>query len=190
MIALFTEDQSDHDMIAIIIRRIAKQNKIPIKGKGFRGGSNLIKDGAKSAKAFSGIKQLRKIIICHDSDKKSVKEMESLISRKIINESGLSSDCFLTIIPMEEIEAWILADINACQFVFKGMKRQKEIMNPENASDPKEYLEKACRENATPKYSNATHNKFIAEHLNLDVVYRKCPSFRPLFDEVRKMYPN
>ena len=44
-----------------------------------------------------------------------------------------------------------------------------------------EHLEKLSRaSNHRPRYSHATHNERLAKYVNLDKVYRKCPSFRPL----------
>jgi len=37
-----------------------------------------------------------------------------------------------------------------------------------------------------PRYTHATDNQQVAKYLDLDIVYKKCRSFRPLADPVRK----
>jgi hypothetical protein len=100
----------------------------------------------------------------------------------LVNAAGFPETCVL--IPVQEIEAWILADIQAVTKIFSGWLPD-EIHNPEAIPSPKEHLEALSRQaNRRPRYSHAVHNPRVAQHLDLEKVYRKCPSFRPLKDFV------
>ncbi len=89
-------------------------------------------------------------------------------------------------IPVQELEAWILADIESVANVIPSW-RLKPIDNPERIPSPKERLEKlSCGENKKQRYYHATHNEMVAPHLDLATREKKCPSFRPLAAFVRK----
>lgn len=180
MFAIFAEDQSDFNTLKKIVKRISENERMKIVGKGFSGGSELIKDGAKSIRALSKIPGVKKFIVCHDADSFCGKKRMNELYNKVIKPSGIDAEQILAIVPTSELESWILADINACRNVFKAMPVQNEISNPEAIRDAKEHLSRLCRERTVPKYSNATHNAMIAEHLDLQKIYKRCPSFRDL----------
>lgn len=184
MFAIFAEDKSDFETLKRIIKRISGNERIQIRGKGFDGGSELLKDGAKSIRALSKIPGIKKFIVCHDADSCCNKKKTSEIYEKVIIPSGIEDRKILALVPTSMIESWILADINACRNIFRGMSLQKEIAQPESIRDAKDELARICRERTIPKYSNATHNQLIANHLDLQKVYQRCPSFRGLAQAV------
>ena len=99
--------------------------------------------------------------------------------REIVRPSGLDEHCCV-VIPVQELEAWILADLASASNVFKSWK-PKPINNPETISDPKEHLIKlSLAENNKPRYSHALHNERLAKYIDLKTVAMKCPSFRTL----------
>lgn len=187
MFAIFAEDKSDFETLKKIVKKIAGNQSLQVKGRGFDGGSELLKDGARSIKALSKIPNIRKFIVCHDADSCCNKQKLDEVVSKVIKPSGINASQIIAVVPTAELESWILADVNACRHVFRSMPLQSEIKNPESIKNAKEHLARLCRERTIPKYSNATHNPIIADYLDLQKVYRKCPSFRVLAESVDKV---
>ena len=103
---------------------------------------------------------------------------------RIITPSGITHH-YCIIVPVQEIEAWILADIEAVTRVFPSWLPAAFAGNPELIDDPKEHLERLSKAtNKKPIYHHSTHNRVVAEHLNLNKVRQRCPSFQPLVDFV------
>ncbi len=97
----------------------------------------------------------------------------------------MAPDCCI-VIPVQELEAWILADIECASKVFPSWK-PSPIHNPEGISKPKEHLEKLSRDSKQrPRYRHAIHNEQVAKHLDLEKVARKCPAFTVLAAFVRR----
>jgi hypothetical protein len=90
---------------------------------------------------------------------------------------------FIIIIPVQEMEAWLLADPVALQKAFGLAKAPKCPNNPEAVNDPKEVLRDIVWHSSgkTKRYVNAIHNERIAGHVSLNAL-RKCAAFRPLED--------
>ena len=95
--------------------------------------------------------------------------------------SGAEDQCCITI-PVQEIEAWLIADEQAItavipSFLFKGHSR------PESIQSPKEWLIRESEAaNGKPLYSPKTFNAAVAKRLRFDVVQQKCPSFKTFLD--------
>ena len=67
MYRILGEDDSDVDTIAVLIRRIANQENLAIKKKGFGGCGNLLRKGAIVLQAQAGLGCTR-FVITHDAD--------------------------------------------------------------------------------------------------------------------------
>ena len=87
-------------------------------------------------------------------------------------------------IPVQELEAWILADIECVTNVIPSWKPNL-VSNPEGISSPKEYITRLSRDSRRkPLYMHAVHNEKMAAYLDLPKVAAKCPSFCVLRDFV------
>jgi len=86
----------------------------------------------------------------------------------------------IVVIPVHEIEAWLLADHDAITEALKLRKRIKKQSNPESIKRPKERLRDLIHERSQGKliYLNTVHNERIAKHLNIGNV-KRCKSFLP-----------
>lgn len=189
MYAILGEDKSDVEMLNTLVRRIAKTSNLTIRTKGYTGCSELLCKGAKQIKAYYAL-GISKFIICYDSDRSPAKEHYDAIIEKIIKKSGISG-AFCALVPIQEIESWILADLQAVAKIIPSWKPPKEFSNPEMQNDPKEYLEKLSRAaNNKPLYVHAIHNPKVADHLNLEAIVNKCPSSLPLFEMVQGICEN
>ena len=112
------------------------------------------------------------IVVIHDSDGGDEKKIRMDLERKLKGVSGLS----VVLIPVEEVEAWLLADPEAIKTVFKMRKTPRVSLHPERIHDPKEYLRDLVAKGSKSHYINTIHNKKIAAQQRLDSLDR-CPSF-------------
>ena len=180
MYAIIAEDKSDVETLKNLIRLIAGDQSIPVKGKGYGGCAEMLRKGANQLRTFNETGDFYRFVVCYDSDRQSPEERRKELVEKIILPSSVTAP-ICALIPIQEIEAWILADINAVTKVITGWVPDKNINNPEGINDPKEYLERMSRNNQRPRYVHAVHNPTIAKHLDVKKIYTKCSSFRPLF---------
>ena len=183
MYGILGEDDSDIQTLRVLIRRLANDETLPIRGKGFDGCGKLLKDGWKFLKTLPELGCTR-FIIAHDADQNDAGEIKRKLKDKIIKLSGLKSSICL-LVSVQEIEAWLLADIEAVSNIFKQWQPKPEL-NPESIVHAKEYLEKLSRlAGDRPRYLHATHNPQLAKHIDLTKVSKRSPSFRPLEEFVK-----
>lgn len=183
MYAVIAEDKSDVETLTTLIRRIAESNSVSVSGKGYSGCSEMLRKGARQLKQFHAVGRARRYVVCYDSDRDDPAKRYRDLMDKVIRPSGIHAP-ICALIPVQEIEAWILADVKAVTKVITGWVPDRDILHPETINDPKEYLERMSRNDQRPRYSHATHNSKIAKYLDLGLLRTKCPSFEPLFNIV------
>lgn len=184
MYAVLAEDISDADSIASIIRLIKNDKKISVLKQGYGGSGDLLKKGSAQIKAFNSARDCDQFVICYDSDGEDLYKRKQDIIDKIIKPSGVKAN-YCALVPVQELEAWFLADLNAVKSVFRRFDIAPEYPNPELLKSPKELLKHRLKGlKPIPKYVNSIHNPKIAENLDLRAVLNKCPSFKPLFNLV------
>lgn len=180
--AILGEHRSDAETLKVLVRRIADDPRLSVKIMGFGGGGELKNKGAKHLKNYARLGCTR-FVVCHDADGPDPLATRDQVEARVIRPSGLGSCC--VVVPVQEIEAWVLADIAAVTKIFSGW-RPEPISNPEGIKDPKEFLKRLSDEGVSrPRYSHATHNPRVANHLSLELLEKKCPSFRPFASFVR-----
>jgi hypothetical protein len=183
MYGVIGEDKSDFESLKILIKRITGDQGLTVKGRGFGSCDTMLKKGAQQLKLLADFGMTR-FIVCYDSDGHDPAKRREEAMRKIIGPSKLSDFCIT--IPVQELESWILADFSAVTNIFRSWKPERHP-NPENVESPKEFIVRASRDSKSKtRYSHATHNPRVARHLDLDIVYEKCASFRPFRDFVKK----
>jgi len=172
------EHSSDVNTLKVLVRRLIRNETLPIKIKGYSGCAQMLRKGAEQLKAFLNLGCTR-FIVCHDADGSDPEPNRERVRNRIISPSGIRSD-YCIVVPVQELEAWILADIECATNIFSSWT-PAVIHNPEAIPSPKEYLEKLSRTSRhRPRYIHAVHNEKIAEHLNLKRISQKCPAFREL----------
>jgi len=192
--AVLGEDDSDVDTLKVLIRRLAMEPNLPIKKKGYGSCGEMLNKGAKHLKLFKE-EGCTRLIVCYDSDGQDKQERFNEALEKVIRPAGIPpyitgmslcgmEACCCIVIPVQEIESWILADIQSVSKVFSGWRPAPIRQNPETIESPKEFLEKLSRQGVRPRYSHAAHNKVVAEHINLGLVRNRCESFGALVDFV------
>ena len=181
MYGIIGEDKSDVETLKVLIRRLANDDGVRVKGKGYNGCAPMLCKGARQLRLFLKL-GCNRFIVCYDADQQNPQTRYQKVAQKVVKPSGLSQ-LMCILIPVQELEAWILADVGAGSNIFKKWN-VNEIANPEGIASPKEHLEKISRRGSKPRYSHATHNEKIARYLDLEKVRQKCPSFLPLVNLV------
>lgn len=181
-IGLIAEDDSDVEVIKEIIKNI---RKIKCSYKAFAPeGCSKVRD-----KCTKYVTQLFEwgadlVLVFHDLDRRKIEELRKDLTSRV----NAAPKCRLCIIiPVEEIEAWFLADENAINNSFLRPCILKGVPSPEKIVDPKGFITRKSRIHGKPRYSNTTHNGKIASKLDLSKVYIKCPSYRPFHDAITSL---
>lgn len=178
-IGIIAEDISDIQVITEILSKYLKTSSFSTKhfvGKGcgklknkcHAWVDNLIKQGCEH------------IFIFHDLDRNNEEQLRKEIQGKIFDLKFKNS---LIVIPVEELEAWLLCDTDAIRKVFSIKTTIKQPANAESVKSPKEHIEKLVRQAGNKIYINTIHNKKIA-NLTLLEQLKKCSSYMPLHDYI------
>ena len=182
MYGVLGEDTSDVKMLQVFIRRLAGDRSIKMRCKGFSGCANLLKDGTNVLRAMLDLGCSR-FVVCYDADGPDPADHKEKVMSRIVRPAGVTDNCCV-LVPVQEIEAWILADIESITRIFSSW-RPVAISNPEAIERPKEHLKTLSRAFGI-RYDHVVYNERVAAHLNLQTVCGKCPSFRPLLEFVRR----
>lgn len=180
MLAVLAEDKSDYETLKILIRRLLDEPQLAVRGKGYGGCGELFSKGARDITTWNKLGS-KKFVICVDADGDE-QGRRNRIKSDVVDKTTVAAGCCV-LVPVEEIEAWILADVAAVGKVITGWKNASSlnIQSPESIRRPKERLEELSRgDNFKPRYSHASHNPAVARHLDLQRIEKKCPSFKRL----------
>ncbi len=178
MYGVIGEDDSDVAVLCVLIRRLLNNSSLPIRKKGYDGCGEMLRKAARQLRDFAEA-GCRRFIISYDVDRSTPDERREAVRTKIIIPSGLDLP-YLALTPQEEIEAFVLADLQAVTRIIPSWQPDS-IPNPEAIPSPKEYLTKLSRDSRRkPRYDYVSDNPRVAVHLNLDLVRAKCRQFRPL----------
>jgi hypothetical protein len=114
----------------------------------------------------------------HDLDQSDLTTLQNQLQERL---SGSPIRQRIILIPIREIEAWLLSDSNAIRTAMNLRKPVPHIPNPQAIVDPKRRLSEIIftLSDKNKRYINATHNRQIAAELDLANV-RRCSSFIPL----------
>lgn len=114
------------------------------------------------------------LVVLHDLDKRNELELRASLEGEIEVQSFHGS---VVLIPIEEIEAWLLCDPEALKTVFRMQSLPTIPIQPEGISSPKEFLAELVTRNSKSHYLNTIHNQKVAAELTLDLLRIRCPSF-------------
>jgi hypothetical protein len=177
MFAVLAEDHSDVDSLVILVKRLSGMANAKIHKKGFSGCGELCRKAASHIANFAD-KGATRFIVCHDSDGNDPQDVRKKVLTSLAKITLPAS--YLIAVPIEELEAWIIADEEAIRKAIPSLTI-KPVARPEQVQSPKEWLvNESRRGRSKPLYVPTIHNAKVAEHLDLKKVESKCPSFREL----------
>jgi hypothetical protein len=178
-IGIIAEDDSDVDVIKEILGMYLPQPSFSTKKFVGKGCGKL---RAKCAAWTSSLSTqgCDHILIFHDLDRYDEQELRKELTEKI-KPAGIKNT--LIVIPIEELESWLLSDLDALREIFSIKSEVKKISDVEKIKSPKEYLQKLVKKLANKPYINTIHNKKIASKLSIEKLM-SCSSFHPLNDYI------
>ncbi len=177
LVGVIAEEINDVEVVDELIKKILPNKKYSIKKFVGHGCGKLRSKCLQWADNLQ-IKGCSTLILLHDLDKNDLIKLNSQLCQSLTN-------CLIpkhvVIIPIKEIEAWLLSDNLAIKRAMNLNGNIKTISNPQSIADPKKKLGEIIylQSRKTKRYLNTAHNRRIAAELNL-VNVRRCNSFLPL----------
>src|SRR5690606_15477394 len=111
-----------------------------------------------------------RFVIAYDADGFDPLARHEEARASILAPSRVAPHACCIVVPVQELEAWLLADVAAVSNNWPTW-RPEPIANPESVRDPKEHLEKLSRDaQRKPRYSHRVHNSVLARDIDLAVV--------------------
>ncbi len=175
-IGIIAEEMSDVDVLDELISKIAKKRYSIHQFVGHGCGKIIGKCHAWSANLRAqGCKLL---ILLHDLDQRNIAQLREALGTAL---SPSAIPTHVIVIPVRELEAWLLADHEAIAKALKLKHRLNRVGMPELVNRPKEYLGDLVfrRSGKEIYYVNSVHNVQIAKAANVANL-RRCLSFVPL----------
>lgn len=172
-IGVIAEDVSDVQVVSELLSKYIDKNKFSVK--------HFVGQGCGKLKAKCGawVENLcsqgcSHIFLFHDLDRNNEATLRADLNKR------LSKCAFdpLVVIPTEELEAWLLADMEAIKSVFSISEKIKPIHDVESVPSPKEYLQRLIKRNSNKNYVNTIHNRKIAEKMQRAKL-AECTSYLP-----------
>jgi hypothetical protein len=115
------------------------------------------------------------LVVLHDLDMNDENQLRSELEHCV---QDIGFEGYVILIPIREIEAWLLGDARALKSVFNMSKMPKVPTNPEAIERPKEKLRDIVWKAASKRYVNTIHNSRIAAACRISRLL-VCKSFRP-----------
>lgn len=115
------------------------------------------------------------LIVIHDLDSGDLGALHKELTAAVAH---VPFEASLILIPVREIEAWLLTDPQAVAAVFKLRRDPKLPSRPETLQDPKKKLAQIVWTAGKKQFVNTIHNAKIAKASRISMV-KKCKSFRP-----------
>ena len=181
-LGVIAEDSSDVAVIEECVKKVWRGQEWRIKAFAENGGDTI----ERKCKVWSALldrQGCKHLVIIRDLDRRPLEDIRKrLADASSPNPIGSR----VVIIPVQAIEAWLLADEEALRSVFNIRERLRAIPNPEGLLDPKTELKRLIynRTGKRREYINTVHNGRIAAAAMLTKL-RRCESFRPLEDFLR-----
>jgi len=180
-IGVIAEDDTDVAVVRELIEKIARGKSFSIKKFSANGCGKLV------GKCYQWSVQLKArgcelLIILHDLDEKQEnqlrQQLESILSNSPIKRRAV-------VIPIKEIEAWLLSDHLAIEKAMNLKQKVEKVANPQSIADPKKCLgDLIYLKSGKVKRYLTSDNWKIAQKIELNNI-RRCSSFLPFENFIR-----
>lgn len=180
-IGVIAEDNSDVAVLYELTSKLITPNRFAFK-RWVGGGCGMLR--RKCAAWAKNLLQrgCTHLVVIHDLDTNLESKLREELTKYI---KDIAFDRYIILIPIHEVESWLLADAAALQKVFNMNRIPQTPCNPEAIMKPKERLRDIVFKNTKKekRYLNTIHNQKIAKELRIGELKRKCASFRsyPVF---------
>jgi hypothetical protein len=176
-IGVIAEDDSDVRVLGVLFEKIAPSKRFLIKkfvGHGCGRISSKCHNWARNLK----IQGCTALVVAHDLDTKVLATLYKDLADSL-RPSPIAR--YVIVIPIRELEAWLLADCAAIQSALNLKARPARISNPEAILDAKRLLKEIVfvKSGKTKRFISTVHNEAIARKIRLAELSR-CNSFKPL----------
>ena len=135
-IGVITEEQNDVDVLYALTTKLIQENCFKFRKFVGHGCGKLVRKCGDWSENLQN-RGCKLLIVMHDLDRSKENVLRARLEAKI-------KDRFMggkiILIPIEELEAWLLKDSNAIKLIFNMKKLPACPANPQETKDPKEYL--------------------------------------------------
>lgn len=173
-IGVIAEDVSDVEVLYELTCKLIRENSFSFK-KFVGHGSGVLRRKCTAWAENLFVKGCTHIVVLHDLDDNDENELRLELVGYVKNVGYVG---YIILIPVREIEVWLLVDAKALKNVFNMPRIPKLPGKPEAVISPKEKLRDIVWKAAKKHYVNTIHNKKIATASRLSKV-KCCRSFRP-----------
>lgn len=176
IVGFIVEDKSDLDIVNELTKKAAKK---PFTVRYFSGrGCGRLRSQCSVWANNLRLQGCNRLIVLHDLDNENLSDLEKTL-KGALGASPISPT--ILVIPVREIEAWLLADEAALSKTFQMKKPAKAVPNPETIVDPKAQLRKVIKAHSKNgiDYLSTVHGVKLAANCSLARL-RRCASFAPL----------
>lgn len=180
LIGIIAEDLSDVDVVTNFLEKYVDRSKFAVR-KFVGNGCGKLRNKCDSWVTTLFESGCHHVLIFHDLDRNDKASLRTLLLKKVPKKQFPNS---LIVIPVEELEAWLLSDEAAVREVFGLKKAPPRIEDCESIKSPKEHLAKLVWSLGRKRYLNTAHNKKISAKISVENL-RRCPSYRPLDEYIR-----
>jgi hypothetical protein len=179
---IISEDPTDFETIRILVSKIIDTTGVGFKSKVGNGCAKISSKCTVWAEDLSN-RKCDVLIVVHDLDRKNYDELKNDLQSKLAS-SAIKDH--LVSIPIEELEAWLLADPEGIKSGLRLKRVPKFSGTPETINSPKEKLRDAIFSCSNKEiYYQTSMNPRIAESIDVTKIYAKCPSFKEFYDFVK-----
>lgn len=184
-LGVIAEDNSDVDVVGAILEKYTEKNSFVIK-KFVGNGCGRLRNKCRTWTETLLKAGCSHVLIFHDLDRNEESKLLSTLLSKVPNKEFPNA---LIVIPIEEMEAWLLADEMAISKTFSLKQPLKRVSTPETVNSPKEEIGLLVWSAAKKRYVNTVHNAKIASAATRENFLR-CTSYTKLHDYlVTKVFP-
>ena len=174
-LGVIAEDKSDVEVISAILEKYAAKNDFVVK-KFVGNGCGRLRNKCRTWAETLLKSGCAHILIFHDLDRSDETILFKALRDRVPTKDFPNS---LIVVPIEEMEAWLLADEDAITKVFSLKQQLKRISNPETVKSPKEQIGHIVWGAAKKRYVNTVHNVKIASIATREN-FMRCNSYTKL----------
>ena len=171
-IGVIAEDASDVEVVSALIAKYIPDSDWTIR-KFVGNGCGRLRHKCRAWSCNLMQSGCQHLLILHDLDRQDERRLRETLLKQVPKKDFPKA---AIVIPVEELEAWLLADEVAISTVFSFKKEMKRVRDPESIPSPKEHLGDLVWREAKKRYLHTKHNHRIAAAAKIECLQR-CKSF-------------